>query len=161
MGVSREVVVVSGVRTAIGDFGGRLKDFPLVDLAASVVAEAIKRADVDVSKFGQVVMGNVIHTDPRDMYLSRYVAVKGSIPIETPAYTLNRLCGSGLQAIVCASQSILCGDTDVALGGGAESMSRSQYWLPNMRWGQRMKDGKSLMRWLEPSLTHLIVAIWE
>ena len=142
MSASREVVIVSGVRTAIGDYGGSLKDFPLVDLAASVVAEAIKRADVDASKIGQVVMGNVIHTDPRDMYLSRYAAVKGGIPIETPAYTLNRLCGSGLQAIVCAAQSILCGDTDVALGGGAESMSRSQYWLPSMRWGQRMNDGQ-------------------
>jgi len=142
MGALREVEVVSGVRTAIGDYGGSLKDFPLVDLAASVVAEAIKRADVDASKIGQVVMGNVIHTDPRDMYLSRYAAVKGGIPIETPAYTLNRLCGSGLQAIVCSAQSILCGDTDVALGGGAESMSRSQYWLPSMRWGQRMNDGQ-------------------
>ncbi|MGB0297702.1 MAG: beta-ketothiolase BktB, partial [bacterium] len=142
MGASREVVIVSGVRTAIGDYGGSLKDFHLVDLAASVVAEAIKRADVDASKIGQVVMGNVIHTDPRDMYLSRYAAVKGGIPIETPAYTLNRLCGSGLQAIVCAAQSILCGDTGIALGGGAESMSRSQYWLPSMRWGQRMNDGQ-------------------
>ena len=140
MGASREVVIVSGVRTAIGDYGGSLKDFPLVDLAASVVAEAIKRADVYASKIGQVVMGNVIHTDPRDMYLSRYAAIKGGIPIETPAYTLNRLCGSGLQAIVCAAQSILCGDTDIALGGGAESMSRSQHWLPSMRWGQRMND---------------------
>ena len=116
MKTSREVVVVSGVRSEIGDYEGSLQDFPLVDLAASVVAEVIKRADVDASKIGQVVMGNVIHTDPRDMYLSRYAAIKGGIPIETPAYTLNRLCGSGLQAIVCAAQSIFCGDTGIALG---------------------------------------------
>ena len=95
----------------------------MVDFAASIAAEVIKRADVDPSKIGQVVMGNVINTDPRDMYLSRYAAVIGGIPIETPAYTLNRLCCSGLQAIVCAAQSILRGDTDIALGGGAESMS--------------------------------------
>ena len=84
MGASREVVVVSGVRTAIGDFGGSLKDFPLVDLAASVVAEAIKRADVDASEIGQVVMGNVIHTNPRDIYFSSYATVKGGIPTLLP-----------------------------------------------------------------------------
>lgn len=142
MSEPRDVVIVSGVRTAVGDYGGMLKDYPLVEMAAKVVEVAVQRAEVDPKRIGQVVMGNVIHTDPRDMYLSRYAAVQGGIPIETPAYTLNRLCGSGLQAIVCAAQSILCGDTDVALAGGAESMSRSQYWLPGMRWGQRMNDGQ-------------------
>lgn len=142
MSEPRDVVIVSGVRTAVGDYGGMLKDYPLVEMAAKVVEAAVQRAEVDPKRIGQVVMGNVIHTDPRDMYLSRYAAVQGGIPIETPAYTLNRLCGSGLQAIVCAAQSILCGDTDVALAGGAESMSRSQYWLPGMRWGQRMNDGQ-------------------
>ena len=137
----REVVVLSGVRTAVGTYGGTLKDQPLVDLAAKVVQEAVQRAKVEPAEVGQVVFGNVIHTDPRDMYLARYAGIRGGLPIETPAFTLNRLCGSGLQAIVSASQWIMLGDADTAIAGGAEAMSRVPYWLPGLRWGQRMNDG--------------------
>jgi acetyl-CoA C-acetyltransferase len=138
----REVVVLSGVRTAIGDYGGGLKDKPPTELAAAVLREAVKRAGVQPAEVGHVVFGNVIHTDVHDMYLSRVAAIRGGLPVETPALTLNRLCGSGLQAIVSAAQAIYMGDTSVAIGGGAEVMTRSPYWLPNARWGQRMGDGK-------------------
>jgi acetyl-CoA C-acetyltransferase len=137
----RDVVVLSGVRTAIGKYGGGLKDVPPCDLAATVVREAVARSGVEPATVGHVVFGNVIHTEVRDMYLGRVAAVNGGLPVETPAFTLNRLCGSGLQAIVSAAQAILLGDTDVAVAGGAESMSRGQYWLPGLRWGQRMGDG--------------------
>ena len=137
-----DVVVLSGTRTAIGRYGGSLKDIPPCDLAATVVREAVRRAAVDPEEVGQAVFGNVIHTEVRDMYLSRVAAVNGGLPVTTPALTVNRLCGSGLQAIVSASQIITLGDADVAVAGGAESMSRGQYWLPGMRWGQRMGDGK-------------------
>ena len=137
-----DVVVLSGTRTAIGRYGGSLKDIPPCDLAATVVREAVSRASVDPEDVGQAVFGNVIHTEVRDMYLSRVAAVNGGLPVTTPALTVNRLCGSGLQAIVSASQIITLGDADVAVAGGAESMSRGQYWLPGMRWGQRMGDGK-------------------
>ncbi len=137
----REVVVLSGVRTAIGKYGGSLKDHPPTELAAAVVREGVKRAGVDAAEVGHVVFGNVIHTDVHDMYLSRVAAIKGGLPIETPAFTLNRLCGTGLQAIVSAAQLIMLGDADVAVAGGAECMSRGQYWVPGLRWGQRMNDG--------------------
>ena len=137
-----DVVVLSGTRTAIGRYGGSLKDIPPCDLAATVVREAVKRAAVDPEDVGHAVFGNVIHTEVRDMYLSRVAAVNGGLPVTTPALTVNRLCGSGLQAIVSASQIITLGDAEVAVAGGAESMSRGQYWLPGMRWGQRMGDGK-------------------
>jgi acetyl-CoA C-acetyltransferase len=139
-GHEREVVVLSGVRTAVGKYGGSLKEFPPTKLGAMVVREAVSRAGVEPADIGHVVFGNVIHTDKRDMYLSRVAAVEGGLPVETPALTLNRLCGSGLQAIVAAAQAIQLGDCDVAVGGGAESMSRGQYWLPSLRWGQRMQD---------------------
>jgi acetyl-CoA C-acetyltransferase len=142
MSNGREVVVVSGVRTAIGDYGGALKDFAPTDLAARVVREAVSRAKVAPEEVGHVVFGNVIHTEPKDMYLSRVAAINGGLPKETPALTLNRLCGSGLQAIVSASQSVLLGDADVALAGGAESMSRGAYALPAARWGARMGDAQ-------------------
>src|SRR5499425_2005005 len=141
MSRDREVVVVSGVRTAIGNYGGSLKDHPPTELAAAVVREAVKRAAVAPEQVGHVVFGNVIHTDVHDMYLSRVAAIKGGLPIETPAFTLNRLCGTGLQAIVSAAQIVLLGDAEVAVAGGAESMSRGQYWVPGLRWGQRMRDG--------------------
>ncbi len=141
MANEREVVVVSGVRTAIGDYGGGLKDVAPTELAAQVVRESVKRAKVDPQEVGQVVFGNVIHTEAKDMYLSRVACIKGGLPQETPALTLNRLCGSGLQAIVSASQAILLGDADVAVAGGAESMSRGAYNMPSLRWGQRMNDG--------------------
>lgn len=138
----REVVVLSGVRTAIGDYGGGLKDKPPTELAATVLREAVERAGVQPADVGHVVFGNVIHTDVHDMYLSRVAAINGGLPVETPALTVNRLCGSGLQAIVSAAQTIYLGDAEVAVGGGAEVMSRSQYWVPGARWGQRMGDGK-------------------
>src|SRR5216684_3288869 len=139
-----EVVVLSGVRTAIGDYGGGLKDKPPTVLGAAVVREAVNRAGIKPEDVEHVVFGNVIHTDVHDMYLARVAAINGGLSIETPALTLNRLCGSGLQAIVSAAQTIYMGDATVALGGGAEVMSRSEYWLPGARWGQRMGDGKML-----------------
>ena len=144
MKTEREVVVVSGARTAIGDYGAALKDVPPTELAALVVREAVRRAKVDPKKVGQLVFGHVIHTEAKDMYLSRVACIKGGLPEDTTALTVNRLCGSGLQAIVSASQSILLGDTDVAVGGGAESMSRGAYVLPTLRWGQRMMDGGAI-----------------
>jgi len=137
----REVVVLSAVRTAIGKYGGSLKDHPPSELAAAVVREGVKRAGVDAAEVGHVVFGNVIHTDVHDMYLSRVAAIKGGLRVETPAFTLNRLCGTGLQAIVSAAQIVMLGDADVTVAGGAESMSRGQYWVPGLRWGQRMGDG--------------------
>src|SRR5258707_2775373 len=137
----RDVLVLAAVRTAIGKYGGGLAAVPPCDLAATVVREGVKRAGVLPADSGHAVFGNVIHTEPRDMYLSRVAAVNGGLPVETPAFTVNRLCGSGLQAIVSAAQAIRLGDCDVAVAGGAESMSRGQYWLPGMRGGQRMQDG--------------------
>src|SRR6266700_7087146 len=137
-----EIVVLSGVRTAIGDYGGNLKDKPPTELGAAVVREAVKRATIKPEEVGHVVFGGVIHTDPRDMYLARVAAVNGGLPVETPAFTLNRLCGSGLQAIVSAAQMIAMGDISVAVAGGAEVMSRGPYWAPGARWGLRMGDGK-------------------
>ncbi len=137
----RDVVVLSAVRTAIGKYGGGLAAVPPCDLAATVVREAVSRSGAAPGEFGHAVFGNVIHTEVRDMYLARVAAVAGGLPVGTPALTLNRLCGSGLQAIVSAAQAIALGDCDLAVAGGAESMSRGQYWLPGMRWGQRMQDG--------------------
>lgn len=141
---SREVVVLSGVRTAIGDYGGSLKDIPPTDLGATVVREAVKRAQVDGKEVGHLVFGSVIHGEAKDMYLSRVVCINAGLPHETPALTLNRLCGSGLQAIVSAAQTILLGDADVAVGGGAESMSRGGYLLPALRWGARMNATQAI-----------------
>ena len=140
----REVVVLSGVRTAIGTYGGTLKDQPPVELGAAVVREAVSRANVAPSDIGHVVFGNVMHTDARDMYLARYAGVRGGLPIETPMFTLNRLCGSGLQAIVSAAQVIMLGDADATVAGGAEVMSRVPYWLPSLRWGARMNHTEVL-----------------
>jgi acetyl-CoA C-acetyltransferase len=136
-----DVFVLSGVRTPIGKYGGGLAAVPPSDLAAQVVREAVSRAGVEPGQVGHAVFGNVIHTEVRDMYLARVAAINGGLRTGTPALTLNRLCGSGLQAIVSAAQSIMLGDCDVAVAGGAESMSRAPYWLPGMRWGQRMNDG--------------------
>ncbi|MCS6883044.1 MAG: acetyl-CoA C-acyltransferase family protein [Oscillochloridaceae bacterium] len=142
MSSQREVVILSGVRTAIGTYGGALKDHPPTELGALVVREAVARAGVEPREIEHVVFGNIIHTDPHDMYVARVAAVKGGLPVETPALTLNRLCGSGLQAVVSAAQSILLGDIDAAIGGGAEVMSRSPYSSMAMRWGARMNDTK-------------------
>ncbi|MBC8751702.1 MULTISPECIES: beta-ketothiolase BktB [Paraburkholderia] len=138
--MSRDVVVVSGVRTAIGGFGGSLASFPPTDLGARVVREALSRASVSGDEVGHVVFGNVVHSEPRDMYLARVAAINGGVAQHAPALTVNRLCGSGLQAIVSAAQCILLGDTDIAIGGGAESMSRAPYSMPAARFGQRMGD---------------------
>ncbi|MES2899020.1 MAG: acetyl-CoA C-acyltransferase family protein [Pseudomonadota bacterium] len=138
--MKREVVVVGAVRTAIGDFGGGLKDFSPTELGAKVVAEALRRAGVAGEEVGHVVFGNVIHTEPKDMYLSRVAAMNGGVPEEVPALTLNRLCGSGLQAVITAAQGILLGDAEVAIGGGAESMSRAPHMVRGARWGTRMGD---------------------
>ena len=137
----RDVVVLSATRTAIGRYGGGLAGVPPCDLAATVVREAVRRAGIDPVDVGHAVFGNVIHTEVRDMYLSRVAAVNGGLPVTTPAFTVNRLCGSGLQAIISAAQAITLGDAQAAVAGGAESMSRAQYWLPSLRWGQRMQDG--------------------
>ncbi len=140
MNNGREVVVIAGVRTAVGDFGGSLKDFSPTDLGARCVREVLSRAGVAGSEVGHVVFGNVLHTETRDMYLSRVCAMNGGIPKEVPAMTLNRLCGSGLQAIVSAAQIVALGDADIVVAGGAESMSRANYWLPSARWGSKMGD---------------------
>lgn len=136
----REVVVVGAARTAIGDYGGSLKDIPPTALGATAIREAVKRAGVDPASVGHVVLGSVIHGEARDMYISRVAAVDAGLPFGTPCLTVNRLCGSGLQSIVSAAQHILLGDTDVVIGAGAESMSRAAYFLPSNRWGQRMGD---------------------
>jgi len=137
---NREAVVVSGTRTAIGDYGGALKDLAATRLGAVAIKEAVARAKVDPASVGHVVMGSVIHGEARDMYLARVAALEAGLPVGTPCLTVNRLCGSGLQAIVSAAQQLLLGDCDVAVAGGAESMSRAAYFLPSGRWGQRMGD---------------------
>ena len=140
MNKQREVVVLSAVRTAVGKYGGSLKDIPPTELAAAVTREAVKRSGLSPNDVCASVFGNVIHTDAKDVYMARVAALGGGLPIESSAITVNRLCGSGLSAILLAAQSIVHGDVDAAVGGGAESMSRSPYWLPNMRWGARMND---------------------
>jgi len=137
---NREVVVVGAARTAIGTFGGSLKDVPMTALGATVVRAALERSGARAADIGHVVMGNVIPTEPKDAYLSRVAAMDADIPKEVPAFNVNRLCGSGLQAIICAAQSIMLGDADLAVGGGAESMSRGPYITPTARWGARMGD---------------------
>ena len=136
----REVMVVSGVRTPIGDYGGALKDMSATRLGALAIKEAVARANVDPASIGHVVMGSVIHGEAKDMYMSRVAAIEAGIPVGTPCLTVNRLCGSGLQSIVSAMQHLVLGDCDVAVAGGAESMSRAAYFLPAGRWGQRMGD---------------------
>ena len=138
--MAREVVVLSGVRTPIGGYGGSLKDIPTTELGAQCVREAVGRAGIEAGDVDHVAFGNVIHTDARDHYLARVAAIKGGLPHETPAVTVNRLCGSGLQAVVTAAQTIMLGDADTAVAGGAENMSRSPYVSNVLRWGARMND---------------------
>jgi acetyl-CoA C-acetyltransferase len=140
--LSKEVVVVSGVRTAIGKFGGSLKDFAPTELGSIVVREVLARAGVAGDEVGHVVFGNVIATEPKDFYLSRVASVNAGVPHSTPAFNVNRLCGSGLQAILSAAQTILLGDADVAIGGGAENMSRAPYIAQDARFGSRMGDAR-------------------
>jgi acetyl-CoA C-acetyltransferase len=138
--MTREVVVLSGVRTPIGGYGGSLKDIPPSVMAAKCVKESVKRSGIDPQDVGHCVFGNIIHTDAHDHYLARLAGVYGGLPHETPALTLNRLCGSGLQAIITAGQAIMLGDADAAVAGGAENMSRSPYSSAAMRFGARMND---------------------
>ncbi|MEL6187924.1 MAG: acetyl-CoA C-acyltransferase family protein [Myxococcota bacterium] len=133
-----DVVIVSGARTAIGTFGGSLAQTPPVDLATTVIQAALERGDVDPKAVGHVVVGNVIHTETRDMYVSRVGALQAGVDRSTPCLTVNRLCGSGLQAIVSAAQHIMLGDADVAVGGGAENMSRSPHSSQSLRRGHKM-----------------------
>jgi acetyl-CoA C-acetyltransferase len=135
-----DVVIVSATRTAIGDFGGSLKDVSPTRLGAIVIAEAIRRAGIEAAAVEHVVMGQVIQSEPKDMYLSRVAAMEAGIPATVPALTLNRLCGSGLQAIVSAAQMIRLGEAEIAVAGGAESMSRAPHLLASARWGQKMGD---------------------
>jgi acetyl-CoA C-acetyltransferase len=139
-----EVVILSAVRTAIGKYGGALKDIPPTDLAATVTREAVKRSGLAANDFAASIFGNVIHTDAKDMYLARVAALQAGLPVETSAITVNRLCGSGLSAILLAAQTIIHGDAVAAVAGGAESMSRAPYWLPSMRWGARMNDATAV-----------------
>ena len=142
--MTREVVVVSAVRTAIGTFGGSLKDIPPTELGAQVVRESLKRAGVSGDDVGHVVFGHVVNTEPKDMYLSRVAAINGGCAQGTPAFNVNRLCGSGLQAIISAAQAIALGDCEVAVGAGAECMSRGAYITPSARFGARMGDVQML-----------------
>jgi acetyl-CoA C-acetyltransferase len=139
-----DVFILGGQRTAIGDFGKSLKDIPPTKLGEIAIRAALGKANVDAAEIQHVVMGNVIHTEPRDAYISRVAAVDAGIPVETPALTVNRLCGSGLQAVITAAQTIMLGDADLAIGGGAESMSRGGYLLPAERWGARLGNGMVL-----------------
>jgi acetyl-CoA C-acetyltransferase len=142
--MQNEIFVVGCARTAIGTFGGSLKDVPPTQLGTTAVKAALERAKVDPAAVGHVVMGNIIPTETRDAYLSRVVAIDAGIPQETPAFNVNRLCGSGLQAVLLAAQSIMVGDAEVAVGGGAESMSRGPYLMAGARWGTRMGNAEMI-----------------
>ncbi|WFE90281.1 beta-ketothiolase BktB [Roseibium porphyridii] len=138
----KEIVIASAARTAVGSFGGSLKDTPPIDLATKVAEAAIERAGIEAGSIDQAFLGNVIHTEPRDMYIARVASRQAGVPDHAPALTMNRLCGSGLQSIVSSVQAITLGDGDVTLAGGAESMSRAGYSLPGARFGQRMGDAQ-------------------
>jgi acetyl-CoA C-acetyltransferase len=140
----RDVFVVGAVRTAVGSFGGSLKDVPLSSLATKVLAAVLDRSNISPEQVGHVVMGNVIPTEPADAYLSRVAAMGACIPKETPSFNVNRLCGSGLQAIISAAQTIALGDAHIAIGAGAESMSRGPYLMNSQRWGARIGNADSV-----------------
>lgn len=142
MTTAREVVVLSGVRTPVGRYGGGLKDFSPSQLGAMVIREAVDRAGVAPGDVGHVVFGHVVPTEKHDVYLARVAAVNGGLPVQVPALTVNRLCGSGLQAIVSAAQTVMLGDADCTVAGGSESMSRGAYLASNHRWGQRMGNSE-------------------
>ena len=135
-----DIVILSGARTAIGTFGGSLASTPPIALGAHVTRAALERAGIDGAQVGTVTFGHVINTEPRDMYLSRVAAMEAGIPETVPAMNVNRLCGSGAQAVVSVIQSLMLGDAEFGVAGGAESMSRSPYILPAARWGQKMGD---------------------
>jgi len=135
-----DVVILSGQRTAIGAYGGALKDIPPTKLGEITIRAALSKSGVEPHEVEHVVMGNVIHTEARDAYLSRVSGIHAGIPVDIPALTVNRLCGSGLQAVISAAQMIMLGDTKIAVAGGAESMSRGGYLFPSARWGARLGD---------------------
>ncbi len=137
-----DVVIAAAARTAIGSYGKSLAGVPPSELGAIAATAALERAGIEPDRVDHVVFGNVIHTEPGDMYMGRVVGIKAGVPQEVPAYTVNRLCGTGVQAIVSATQAIQTGEAQVALAGGAESMSRGPYWMPNARWGRA---------WVRPS----------
>ncbi len=139
-----DIVILDGARTAIGTFGGALAAIPPIDLAATATKAALERSGVEGGQIGQVMFGHVINTEPRDMYLSRVAAIQAGIPDSTPAMNVNRLCGSGAQAIVSAVQALMLGDAEFAVAGGAENMSRSPFINPSARWGQKMGDVRAL-----------------
>ena len=139
-----DIVILSGARTAIGGFGGSLATLPPVDLATHVFHAALTRAGIEPGQIGTVMMGHVINTEPRDMYLGRVAAMQAGVPDTVPAMNVNRLCGSGVQAIVSGAQALMLGDADFALVGGAECMSRAPYALQAARWGQKMGDTKAI-----------------
>ncbi len=141
---TNEIVILSGARTAIGAFGGSLAAIPPIQLASVVARAAIQRAGIAPDRIGAVVFGHVLNTEPRDMYLSRVAMLEAGVPDTTPAMNVNRLCGSGAQAIVSATQSLLLGDADFTLAGGAESMSRAPYAVPAARFGAKMGDVQML-----------------
>src|SRR3712207_3903125 len=134
------VIVSSAARTAIGSYGKSLKDVAPTDLGATATTAALERANLAPDQVDHVVFGNVIHTEPQDMYMARVVGISSGVPKDKPAFTVNRLRGTGVQAIVSAAQAIATGDAQVALAGGAESMSRGPYWMPGARWGARMGE---------------------
>lgn len=136
--MAREVVVLSAVRTAVGTYGGSLKDISAPSLGAIAIREAVQRSGIEAARVGHVALGSVIHSEPRDVYISRIAAIEAGLPVGTPCLTVNRLCGSGLQAVVSAAQHIQLGDCDIVVGAGAESMSRAAYYMPALRWGVRM-----------------------
>ncbi len=140
--LGNEVVVLDGIRTGIGDYGGSLKSKSACELGAIAVKGVLEKTGIDPASVGHCVIGNVLHSDKRDMYISRYAALEGGLPIETPALTVNRLCGSGLQAVVSAAQVVQLGNADTVIAGGAESMSGAPYWATGMRWGQRMGNAE-------------------
>jgi acetyl-CoA C-acetyltransferase len=142
--LSNDVFILSATRSAIGSFGGTLATLPPIDVAAQVMASALRKAAVDGARIGHVVMGHVINTEPRDMYLGRVAAIQAGIPDTTPAMNVNRLCGSGAQAVVSAVQALMLGECDMALAGGSESMSRSPHILPAARFGQKMGDARAV-----------------
>jgi len=139
-----DIVILGGARTAIGTFGGALSGLPPIETGTIAAKEAMARASVEGGQIGHVVFGHVINTEPRDMYLSRVAAMQAGIPETTPAMNVNRLCGSGAQAIVSATQALMLGDADFALAGGAEAMSRAPYIVPDQRWGSKMGDIRTL-----------------
>jgi acetyl-CoA C-acetyltransferase len=137
-----DVVISAAARTAVGSYGKSLKDVPPTELGATAVSAALERAGVEGERVDQVVFGNVIHSAPEDMYMARVVGMKAGIPKEVPAFTVNRLCGTGVQSIVSGAQAIQTGDAGVVVAGGAESMSRGPYWMPSARFGARMGEAK-------------------